>query len=132
MVAERDFPEVLRRLRAILARHVPPLIVTADGPAGYSLAVDRPDLMPEQRRYFGGAAVRKSYVSFYLMGVYGDPRLVSALSPRLRKRMQGKSCFNFDTIDEELFEELALVTERAVPSYLEVLDRFLAERPAGR
>ena len=123
---------IFGRLRGILSRHVPPLVVTADGTAGYSLAVDRPDIMPEQRRYFGGVVVRKNFVAYYLMGVYGDPRLVEAMSPGLRKRMQGKSCFNFDNVDEELFEELARVTERAVVGYPEVLDRYLAGRPAGR
>ena len=32
--------------------------------------------------------------------------------PQLRKRMQGKSCFNFTTIDEELFDELSVITAK--------------------
>jgi hypothetical protein len=128
-VADRDaFPAIFDRLRGILSQHVPPLVVTAVGSASYSLAVDRPDILPEQRRYFGGVAIQKNYVSCYLMGVYSDPRLADSLSPRLRQRMQGKSCFNFNTIDEELLEELGGVTARAVPRYLEVLDLYLAGR----
>ena len=33
------------------------------------------------------------------------------ISPELKKRMQGKSCFNFKDVDEKLFKELAALTE---------------------
>ena len=128
MADTESFPEVFRRLREILARQVPPLLVTGDGPEGYSVSVDRPDIVPEARRYFGGVRIGKSYVSYYLMGVYGDPGLIALMSPELRKRMQGKSCFNFTKIDEELFAELAVLTERAATHYPKVLDAFLAWR----
>ena len=42
--------------------------------------------------------------------------------------MQGKSCFNFTKVDEELFAELAALTERVAKRYPEVLDAFLAGR----
>jgi hypothetical protein len=126
-VAEANsFPEVFRRLREIMAGHVPPLLVTTDGPQGYSVSVDRPDILPEARRYFGGVKIGKSYVSYYLIGVYADPRLITGMSAELRKRMQGKSCFNFTKLDEDLFAELAGLTERALKRYPEVLDAFLA------
>jgi hypothetical protein len=40
------------------------------------------------------------------MPVYGSPALPATVSPKLEKRMQGKACFNFVTIDEDLFAEL--------------------------
>ncbi|MDQ6919681.1 MAG: hypothetical protein M3Z98_10025 [Candidatus Dormibacteraeota bacterium] len=120
------FAEIFRRLRSILARQVPPLVVTEDGQRDYSLAVDRPEIQPEARRYFGGVNVRKNYVSYYLIGVYADPRLVESLSPGLRKRMQGKSCFNFNKVDEDLFAELSALTDKAAKRYPEVVDLFLA------
>ena len=48
----------------------------------------------------------KRYVSIYLMPVYADPSLMDGASPELRKRMQGKSCFNFTKVDEPLIGEL--------------------------
>jgi hypothetical protein len=33
------------------------------------------------------------------------------ISPELKKRMQGKSCFNFSEPDERLFKELARLTK---------------------
>jgi hypothetical protein len=32
------------------------------------------------------------------------------MSPELKKRMQGKSCFNFKEVDEKLFRELGNLT----------------------
>ena len=104
------------------------MVVTGDGPQGFSVSLDRPDIMPEARRYFGGVRIGKSYVSYYLMGVYGDPELVAEMSPALHKRMQGKSCFNFAKVDEELFAELAELTERAATGYPKLIEAFLAGR----
>ena len=33
--------------------------------------------------------------------------LLKGMSPALKKRMQGKACFNFTTIDEDCFAELS-------------------------
>jgi hypothetical protein len=59
---------------------------------------------------YGGVRLGKNYVSYYLMSVYAAPELVRNMSPELKKRMQGKSCFNFKTVDEQLFAELKALT----------------------
>jgi hypothetical protein len=46
------------------------------------------------------------------MTVYAYPDMVDGMSLELRKRMQGKSCFNFSRVDEALFAELADLTAR--------------------
>ena len=46
------------------------------------------------------------------MAVYAFPDLLDGLSPELRKRMQGKSCFNFKAVDDKLFRELAKLTDK--------------------
>jgi hypothetical protein len=121
------FADVFQRLRSILTRHVPPLVVTEDSSGNYSLAVDFPNA-PAPARYFGGVAIRRSYVSFYLMPVYATPGLLKSASAELLKRMQGKSCFNFSKVDETLFGELDALTDRAVPLYLERLPAMFAQR----
>ena len=115
-MANEDFPEIRDRLRGILSAHVPPLVVAADGPAGYTVNVNRPDV-PEPRRYFAGVRVGKSYVSFYLMPVYAFPDMLNSASPGLLRRMQGKSCFNFARVDETLFRELAALTALGLERY---------------
>jgi hypothetical protein len=44
------------------------------------------------------------------MPIYGCAGLREKMSPELKKRMQGKSCFNFTTPDKKLFKELAGLT----------------------
>ena len=60
---------------------------------------------------FGAVRLGKAYVSFYLMSIYASPDLLKSMSPELKKRMQGKSCFNFKEVDEKLFKELSKLTK---------------------
>jgi hypothetical protein len=53
---------------------------------------------------------RKSYVSYHLMPVYMFPDLLKDISPALRARMQGKGCFNFNSVDPALLKELGALT----------------------
>jgi hypothetical protein len=46
--------------------------------------------------------------------------------------MQGKSCFNFSKVDDDVFRELAALTDRAVPLYLERLPQMFAGQAAAR
>jgi hypothetical protein len=105
------FDAIYRRLRGILEPYASGMYVSADAPGYYGL-----DLAPEAERnpatWFGGVRLGKRYVSYYLMPVYADPSLVNDVSPELRKRMQGKSCFNFSRVDEALFAELTELTRR--------------------
>jgi hypothetical protein len=105
------------RLKAILAPYRASLAVTKDGPGG--LALEVPGLEGKRWGYIAGTRVGKRYVSYYLMPVYASPELAGSLSPELRRRMQGKSCFNFTSIDDELFAELADLTARGIPAFTE-------------
>jgi hypothetical protein len=117
MAEPADFDEVFLRLRTILARHAPPLVVNADSQLGYSLDLPGEDL-PPPRRFVGGVRRGKRYVSFHLIPMYAFPDLLDPISLALRRRMQGKSCFNFSAVDEALFKELGVVTTRAVDRYM--------------
>ena len=44
-------------------------------------------------------------------------RIVEIPASNLKKRMQGKSCFNFRTLDEALFAELSGLTKAGVEKY---------------
>jgi hypothetical protein len=63
---------------------------------------------------FGAVEITRRYVSYHLLPVYMAPAGVLPVSDNLRRRMQGKSCFNFTRVDEDLFAELADLTRRAV------------------
>jgi len=64
-----------------------------------------------QRFQFGGVKISKAYVSFHLMPIYMNPKLQATISPELKKRMQGKSCFNFTSVDPGHITELKKLTK---------------------
>ncbi len=51
------------------------------------------------------------------MPVYVNPKLLNDISPELKKRMQGKSCFNFNTIERDLLKELTALTNKGFEYY---------------
>lgn len=68
--------------------------------------------------FFGSAQVKKNYVAFHPMPVYCNPDLLQGISELLKKRMQGKSCFNFKNADEKLLKELKALTLSAYQDYI--------------
>ncbi len=112
-MAEKDFTEVFHRLRAIMAEHAAGMDVVADGPTAYRLNT-RHVRKDGYVLMFGAVEVRKRYVSYHLMPVYMAPPGVLPISEPLRRRMQGKACFNLSGIDEDLLAELSDLTRRAV------------------
>jgi hypothetical protein len=96
---------VYRRLKSILEPYGRRLHVTDERPTSYLVDV-APDGERNPTTWFGGVRLGKRYVSHYLMPVYVDPSLADTFSPELKRRMQGKSCFNFTAVDEGLFAEL--------------------------
>lgn len=69
--------------------------------------------------FFGAVQIKKSYVSFHLMPVYFNPELLDNISGDLKKRMQGKSCFNFKELDKPLLIELAALVKSSYAKYEE-------------
>lgn len=112
-----DFAPVFARLKQILAAHAPPLLVARDTPSEYYLNTTKLHPTNEQPLCFGMVRTGKHYVSFHLMPVYASPVLQAAISPDLKKRMQGKACFNFTEIDEPLFAELTTLTARGLEGF---------------
>ena len=123
-----DFEIVHDRLKAIIRNHSDGLVITKDGPAGIALEV--PGLEGKPWGYVAGTRLGKSYVSFYLMPVYASPELIASMTPELRRRMQGKACFNFTKIDEPLFAELASLTEASLEPFLEIARQAEERTPA--
>jgi hypothetical protein len=117
---------VHERLKSILAPYRATLSAK-DAPQGMTLEL--PEYEGKPWGYAAGTRVGKRYVSYYLMGVYGDPELMGSMSPELRRRMQGKSCFNFTKVDEALFAELAMLTRESIARQPKLVEDALAARP---
>lgn len=110
------FDDVYDALRALMIRGTDGLTVADDRPGALTIEEKAPGAR-EKPRWFGGVQIKKSYVSFHLMPVYVNPGLLDAISPELRARMQGKSCFNFKKFDEDSFEQLEELTVRCVEDF---------------
>jgi len=105
-----DFETTFAKLKEILQAYESKLIVVADTKNYYALETSH--VMRNKRRlYFAGVRIGKAYVSYHLMPVYACEEVREEISPELKKRMQGKSCFNFSAPDPKLFKELSRLTK---------------------
>lgn len=113
-----DLTAVFAELRKILAPYAVKLDAKKDDET--ELYIDTRHIQKNKQPLFFGAVQRKqSYVSFHLMPVYVKPELLASVSPELRTRMQGKSCFNFAAVEPALIRELAALTKSGYASYEE-------------
>jgi hypothetical protein len=125
-----EFESAFRGLRKMLKPYDKKLRVTKDAPGNY---------MSESKsiRYQGkpvmfAGITSKSYVAFHLFPVYVFPNLLDGVSPELKKRMQGKTCWNFKKAEEPLFTELGRVVEESFRRFEEMGERDLSREDAQR
>ena len=121
---KREFELAFQGLRKILKPYDKKLRVIKDGPGGY---------MSESKsiRYQGkpvmfASITSKSYVAFHLFPVYMFPDLLKGISPELKKRMQGKTCWNFKKAEEPLFADLGGLVEASFRRFAELGERDLS------
>jgi hypothetical protein len=109
------FAAVFKALQPVLAAYEDRLTVNVNTFAEYTLVTRSPSPLPQHQghpMYFGSIRLGKAYVSFHLMPIYMCPAVLESVSPALRKRMQGKTCFNFKTEPEpQLIADLTRLTE---------------------
>lgn len=102
----KELLPIFQALRPLFYQHADKCVVLHDEPHRYYLGTHEVREKDGYRTDFGGVEVKKNYVSAHLMPVYIHPEMLTDLSPDLKRRMQGKSCFNFKKPDAALFEEL--------------------------
>lgn len=108
-----DFAAVFGQLKAMMTKFVGVLQPLPGKPMSYILGGPSSEKSHHRPLWFGGPTVGKAYVSFHLLPVYGYPALLDDISPELRKRMQGKACFNFKKPEPKLIAELENLTRRS-------------------
>ena len=111
-----EFAPVFSALKGVMAEYADQLQVATDEPRKYYL-VTKVKSWKGGPMYFGAVIWGKAYVSYHLMPLYVCAGLVKEISPELKRRMQGKSCFNFRDRDEALFAELSEVTKSGLEHY---------------
>jgi hypothetical protein len=113
---EGVFQEVFDQLSGIIKKYASELACEKDETGSYYINT-RHIMNNKKPLFFGAVQIKKNYVSYHLMPVYVYPELLESVSLELKRRMQGKSCFNFKSVDLKLFEELAALTEAGYEKY---------------
>jgi hypothetical protein len=114
MAGQESFQEIFDALKPVFEEYAGRLAIQADKPGQYYLetkAAAPSGPYKGRRLQFGGVKIGKAYVSFHLMPIYMNPKLQATISPDLKKRMQGKSCFNFTSVDPGHIAELKKLTK---------------------
>jgi hypothetical protein len=109
-------PKLFAALRDLLLAHKTRLLVVHDDADHVYANCSNLDAKGKPQ-FFGAVKVSGRKHSFHFMPVYDFPELLAGISPALKKRMQGKSCFNFDVLDQTLLHELQLLVEQGVARY---------------
>jgi hypothetical protein len=119
--SEAEFRSAFAALKVLLERHAKGLVVQTDTDAVYSLGGRVASPFPQHKghpMWFGSVKLGKAYASFHLMPLYMNPALTKMVSPALKKRMQGKTCFNFKAVPEAaLLAELEKLTKAAIEDW---------------
>jgi len=110
MADKKSFQEIFEALKPVFEEYAGRLAIQVDKPGEYYLET-KTAMRKGQHFQFGGVRIGKAYVSFHLMPIYMNPKLQAAISPKLKKRMQGKSCFNFTSVDPSHIAELKKLTK---------------------
>ena len=110
MAGTASFQEIFDALKPVFEEYAGRLAIQVDEPGQYYLET-KSAIRKGRRMQFGGVKIGKAYVSFHLMPIYMNPALQKTISPELRKRMQGKSCFNFTSLNPGHISELKKLTK---------------------
>jgi hypothetical protein len=120
-----EFDIVFTRLKEILQKYSGSFTVKPDTNNKYGLYAA---IGPATLKIWGGKMKKpimpvawietgKAYVSYHLMGLYGNTKLLEGMSKELKTRMQGKTCFNFKKVDEKVFKELDSLTSKSIDAF---------------
>jgi hypothetical protein len=115
-----SFDETFSALRGMLAAQAKNLLVTVDKPGDYQVASRTMHDRAGRPLFVAAIQIKKTYVSYHLMPVYAVPALAKTMSAALRKRMQGKACFNFTTIDRGQLKELSALTRAGIKAFRDI------------
>ena len=133
----RDRPEGRREtvaaVRQIILDNLPDGYqeIVSWGMIGYGIPLDRyPNTYNKQPLSYIALASHKSYISLYLMSVYGDPQqeawLKAAFAEAGKKLDMGKSCLHFRKLDDLPLDVIAEVVASTPPN--EYIVRYEASR----
>jgi hypothetical protein len=105
-----DFAAAFAKLKTLLVPYDGKAQLVHDKPVVYYLDM-RGKTYKGKPVFFASVRLGRGYVSYHLFPLYTCPDLAKGLSTALKKRMQGKTCFNFVAAPEPaLLAELKKLT----------------------
>ena len=104
---------VFAQLAALLRPYAADLSVKTDTSTNLYL---EESLSTGKLQMFAAVQLKSSYVALHVFPLYCRPELLETLSPDLRRRMQGKSCFNFKNSEQVPEGEIKALLETAYQS----------------
>ena len=108
------FEAVFAALREVLAAYSDLLLVTVDKPGDYQISSRTLKDRTGRPLFVAAVQIKKNYVSYHLLPLYMNPALQKKVSPELKKRKQGKACFNFTEIAPEQIRDIAGLTSECI------------------
>jgi hypothetical protein len=106
-----EFEQTYLELRALMLRAAGAMTVSEDTDGRLEIVAPwSHPRRPSGPMWFGAVRLGKAYVSFHLMPLYTSPALAARIVQALRRRMQGKSCFNFKILTPEIVRDLEALT----------------------
>ena len=112
----KDFEGVFAALKQILEPYEKDLQVLPYKPEFYGL-VARLAVQRGKPVWFAAIRMGKNYLSYHFMPVYMNAAMQKRIPEELKKRMQGKACFNFSEVDPALFGQLSERTAAGFEGY---------------
>ncbi len=104
-----DKAEIFLQLKSLLAKYESPLVARSNGKSRYELWTTKEVEIAGRKRkelYFAGLVVQSTYVGYYYMPIYGNPKLQSLLGKELLSMLKGKACFHIKKLDKELLMQI--------------------------
>ena len=116
--AATDFGAVFASLRGVLLPYATRRGFVCEERKGvYQISLTTRTDRTGRPLFVASANVNKNYVSYHLMPLYMNPALKDVIPPALKKRLQGKACFNFTAVDAATLKELASLTRKGIDSF---------------
>jgi hypothetical protein len=105
---KQNLNEIYDAIKPLLQKQVPPFTAIHDSDKGYELSSLKDVFFMGKTRkvYFAAVKKQKSFVGFYLMTIYAQPKLIDTLGPELRKALKGKSCFHITKTDKTILAQM--------------------------
>lgn len=112
-----NFEATFTALREVLAAYSDRLLVTVDKPGDYQISSRTLKDRTGRPLFVAAVQIKKNYVSYHLLPLYMNPALQMKVSPDLKKRKQGKACFNFTEIAPEQVRDIAGLTGECIEAF---------------